>query len=115
MNFVFKGFAQEEGVRRFHFECHLASPNQFAAARRTVQFEVSADMSLFLRYGIPIQDGPSICRDVLASAVARFSESELVSTTYTVMEAHIGAIAAARVAEAEAKSSRRHRRPTPVK
>jgi len=111
MDMAYMGFTQEAGIRRFRFECQIELPRSFAAPRRTVQLVVSAEMSLFLRYGIPIQDGPSICRGILVEATANIPESELVSASYPVQEAHLASFAAARTADAQAKSARRHKPP----
>jgi hypothetical protein len=58
------GFTQEAGIRRFRFECQIVPPRPLAVPRRTVQFVVLADMSLFSQYSIPIQEGPAICRGI---------------------------------------------------
>lgn len=68
MDLAYMGFTQEAGVRCFRFECQIGSLRPLAAPRRTVQFVVLADMPLFVRYGTPIQDGPAICRGILAEA-----------------------------------------------
>ena len=105
------GFTQEAGVRLFRFECQIQAPRPASTPRRVVQFVVSAEMSLFLQYSIPIQDGPVICRGVLAEATATIPENELVSGSYPVQESYIASFAAARIADAQAKSVRRHKPP----
>jgi hypothetical protein len=115
MEMAYMGFTQEAGVRRFRFECQIELPRPAAAPRRTVQFVVSADMALFLRHSIPIQDGPAICREVLVEATSSIPENEIVSGSYPVEEMHMVSVAAARTADAQAKSARRHKPPVRVK
>lgn len=112
MVLAYVGFTQEAGIRRFRFECQIQAPRPAAAPRRIVSFVVSADMALFLQYSIPIQDGPAICRGVLAEATAKIPENELVSASYPVQESYFASFAAARIADAKAKSGRRHKPPS---
>jgi hypothetical protein len=115
MNLSYLGFTQEAGVRRFRFECQIHSKQVAALPRKSVHFVVSADMSLFLRYSIPIQDGPAICRGIVVAATAEIPESELVSTSYPVDEMQMASFAASRIADAQTKSVRRNRPPIPQK
>lgn len=111
MDLTYMGFTQDAGIRRFRFECQIDSPRPSAVPRRTVQFQVFADMALFLRYSIPIQDGPAMCRGIVVDATATIPENELVSASYHVLETRVASFAAERSADAEAKSARRHKRP----
>ena len=111
MDLAYMGFTQEADIRRFRFECQVELPRSLAAPRRTIQFVVSADMALFLRYRIPIQEGPAISRGIVIEATARVPESELVSASYSVLEAHMASFADARTVDAQAKSARRHKPP----
>jgi len=109
MDLVYNGFTHESGIRFFRFECQVYQPRPLA--NRTVQFVVRADMSLFARYGIAIQEGPAICRGILAEAITGVEDSDLVSTSYSVEEMHMASFAAARSALVQAKSVRRHKPP----
>lgn len=111
MDLAYMGFTQEADTRRFRFECQVDLPRSPATNRKTVRFTVSADMALFLRYRIPIQDGPSISRGIVVEATALIPEGELVSTSYSVLEAHMASFAAARTADAQAKTARRQKPP----
>lgn len=112
MELAYVGFTQEADVRRFRFDCMVESRLSFSVPNRTVQFVVSADMSLFLRYRVPIQEGPSISRGIVIEATSRMRESELVSASYSVSEAYMASFVAARTADAQARSARRHKAPT---
>lgn len=111
MDLAYMGFTQEADTRRFRFECQLALPRSLTTDRRIIRFVVSADMTLFLRYHIPIQEGPAISRGIVVEATARIPETELVSASYSVLEVHMESFAAARTADAQAKSARRHKPP----
>lgn len=109
MDVAYMGFTQDAGIRCFRFERIIEAQRQLGNPRRTVQFMISADMALFLRHGVPIQEGPAICRGVLAEATAGTSEKDLVPASYFVAEAHLASFAAAKVAIAQAKVARRGR------
>src|SRR5579863_10090078 len=111
MVLAYLGFNQEAGIRRFRFECQIHSPRPATAPRRIVRFVVSAEMSLFLQYSIPIQEGPAICRGFLAETTANIPENELVSASYPVEESYFASFAAAKIADAHAKSARRPKPP----
>ena len=113
MDLAYMGFTHEAGIRCFRFECHIRPLRPLVTPGRTVQFVVKADMSLFAQYSIPIQDGPSICRGILAEAIAGIEDSDLVSASYSVKDVHFASFAAARIALAEAKSARRPKPRTP--
>jgi len=107
MDLAYTGFTHKAGIRCFRFECQIHPPRPLVTPGRTVQFVVKADMSLFTRYSVPIQEGPSICRGILADAIAGVEANDLVSASYSVKEMHVSSFAAARSALAEAKSARR--------
>lgn len=111
MDMAYVGFTQDASLRHFRFECQIHSPRPSGNPRKVVQFVVSAEMSLFLRYRIPIQDGPAICRGILIEATATIPESEIVSASYSVLETYMASLAAARITDAQEKSARRHKPP----
>lgn len=60
--FILKGFSQDQGFRQFAFEGAWEGMEE---ARMRTQFTVRADLALIRTYGIPIQDLPLLCRDLL--------------------------------------------------
>jgi len=109
MDVAYMGFTQDAGIRRFCFEREIEPHRLLGTPRRTVQFFISVDMALFLRHGVPIQEGPAICRGVLVDVTAGIPEENLVPGSYCVEEAHLASFAAAKVAMGQAKLARRGR------
>ncbi len=56
--FILTGFAQEQGFRRFNFEC-------IGADNTRADFSVRADLDLIRSYGIHVQDLPLLCLELL--------------------------------------------------
>jgi len=56
--YIFNGFTQVQGFRRFAFE-------GIGADQARTQFAVDADLALIRVYGIRIQDLPLLCRELL--------------------------------------------------
>lgn len=56
--FILTGFAQEQGFRRFNFEC-------IAADNARSEVSVRADLALIRLYGIHVQDLPLLCLELL--------------------------------------------------
>jgi hypothetical protein len=77
MRWSLTGFEEEAGVRIFRFE-------GIATDFTRTGFSVRADLALIRRYGIPIQDLPLMCRDLLE----RRDESE-DKRTFTFTEADV--------------------------
>ena len=111
MVLAYLGFNQEAGIRRFRFECQIHSPRPATAPRRIVRFVVSAEMSLFLQYSIPIQEGPAICLQILTDTLAGSDENEVASASYAITKEHLSTFVSARTLVAEAKAARRKPRP----
>jgi hypothetical protein len=59
--------------------------------------------------------GPGDLSRNLIEATARLPEGEIASASYPVEEAHLASFAAARTAQSEAKSARRHKPPIQAK
>ena len=58
MQFIFTGFMQDMGFRVFAFE-------RVGPDRIRMKYTVRADLALLLRYGIPMQELPLLCRRLL--------------------------------------------------
>ena len=58
MEFVLTGFRQDANIRRFAFQ-------RVATDHSRTEFTVSADMTLLVKYKIPLQELPLLCRALL--------------------------------------------------
>jgi hypothetical protein len=61
-HFLYTGFDQPKGVRHYKFSA-------VAHGQATIEFIVSVDMALFLKYRVGIQEGPGLCLRKLAQAI----------------------------------------------
>lgn len=61
-HFLYTGFDQPKGVRHYKFSA-------VAHGQATIDFIVSVDMALFLKYHVGIQEGPGLCLRKLAQAI----------------------------------------------
>jgi hypothetical protein len=61
-HFLYTGFDQPKGVRHYKFSA-------VATGQATIEFIVSVDMALFLKYRVGIQEGPGLCLRKLAQAI----------------------------------------------
>jgi len=59
MQLVYMGFTQEAALRCFHFQ-RVLTQARLTNLPKVVQFTLKADMSLFTRFRIPVQEGPDI-------------------------------------------------------
>jgi|HubBroStandDraft_6_1064221.scaffolds.fasta_scaffold355810_3 hypothetical protein len=109
MQLVYMGFTQEAGVRCFHFQ-RILTQARLANLPKMVPFTLKADMSLFQEYRIPVQDGPAICLQILADALAGSEETAVAAASFPVTTEHLSNFASARTATEEAKSARRKQR-----
>ena len=109
MQLVYMGFTQEAGVRCFHFQ-RVLTQARLANLPKIVPFTLRADMSLFMEYRIPVQDGPGICLQILTNALAGSEESDIAPASFAVTIEHLANFASARTATEEAKSARRKQR-----
>ena len=102
MNYLFTGFSQDEGVRRFRFE-------SVAADRTRTGFVVGADLSLSRKHGISMQELPLLCCRLLETA------GDTAERSLTFTEADMRKYSDARTAarEAAAKSRSHNRGPGP--
>jgi hypothetical protein len=63
MELRYMGFEQHQNTRTYRFD-------RVEQCARTGRFTVSADLGLFLRLGIAIQEGPVLCAKKLAANLA---------------------------------------------
>jgi hypothetical protein len=106
MQFLYMGFSQQANIRHFRFQGVLPRERPTKVAR-SCEFSLSADMALLARYRIPIQDGPTLCLQILTSALTGAEEKAIEFAAYAVTLDDLCAFASARNAIAEAKIARR--------
>lgn len=63
MELRYMGFEQHQNTRTYRFD-------RVEQCTRTGRFAISADLELFLRHGVAIQEGPALCGLKLAANLA---------------------------------------------
>ena len=97
MQLRYMGFDQAKNIREYKFDG--------VAAGETTHFVVSADLALFFRYHVGLQEGPVLCLKKLSADLEALQQvpHELTSLD---LAAYVSAQAAA---EAERKTKRKRR------
>ncbi len=109
MQLVYMGFTQEAGIRCFHFQ-RIMTQARLTNLPKIVQFTLKADMSMFMQYRIPVQEGPAICLQILNDTLAGSDENIQLPASYSVTGEHLSNFASARTATEEARMARRKQR-----
>jgi cold shock CspA family protein len=79
----FVGFDHANSIRTFHFQA-------FIAGKETRDYSVTADVTLFGKYHVGIQEGPALCsRVVLAELATPFTETAPLALTEKDILAHV--------------------------
>ncbi len=110
MQLVYMGFTQEAALRCFHFQ-RVLTQARLANLPKIVEFTMKADMSLFMRYRIPVQEGPALCLQILTTTLAGSEEENVLPASYAITSEHLSSFASARTTVEEAKAARRKPRP----
>ena len=113
MQLVYMGFTQEAALRCFHFQ-RVLTQARLTNLPKTVQFTMKADMSLFMRYRIPVQEGPALCLQILTDALAGAQENEVLPASYAITTEHLSSFASAGPAwkKPEPRGANRHGSPS---
>jgi hypothetical protein len=82
MQFIFTGFTQDMGFRVFAFE-------GVGLDRIRMKYTVRADLTLLLRYGIPMQELPLLCRRLLERGDVNGEERGAVTFTEDEMRLYV--------------------------
>jgi hypothetical protein len=100
------GFRQSQNIRVYNFDCS-------SGGKSTIRLAVSADLTLFLKYRVGIQEGPTLCAQKLSADLEahRPGEHELTNEDLLAYAAERRA-AEARKAESR-KPGPKRRRPEP--
>ncbi len=72
---------------------------------------MNADMELFVKYRVPVQEGPALCLQILTEAMSGTDEESPQSASFAVTLEHFTNFALARTKDQEAKLARRKPRP----
>jgi hypothetical protein len=104
MELRYLGFDQTQNTRAYRFEGLMKG-------EPAMHFVVTADLAMFLKYRIGIQEGPGLCARKLASD-AQTPRLENVELTNDDMRAMVDARAVADARKAEMRRSGPRRRPS---
>ncbi len=106
MQFVYKGFTQDANIRSFQFE-HSVRVSAFKTTR--IAAVVNADLTLFSRARIAVQDGPALCLHILSSlSLDGESPQPLI---HTVTGEDVAGFMALKTAKSGANPPHRRRKP----
>jgi hypothetical protein len=108
MQFLYMGFAQQANVRCFRFQGILPR-ERTAKSAPAIDLKLNADLSLLARYKISIQDGPTLCLQILVAALTGAEDNVAAFASYSITLDDVIAFAAARTAIEDAKIA--HRKP----
>jgi hypothetical protein len=114
MEFVYLGFNQIANIRSFRFE-YIVIPERRSEPRTTRHFTVTADLSLFLRCSVPIQEGPQISLKVLEQAFAGQEGGSALPEPIRIEEESLAEYAAVKAQRVTDKAAARRRFRPPVK
>jgi len=101
----YMGFDQAKNIRAYRFD-------GIARGELTRHFVISADIALFTKHRVGIQEGPTLCMHKLAADLAAL-EQPLHELTSDDLLAYVSAKAAAEARKAASRKFGAHRKATP--
>lgn len=110
MQFLYMGFTQNANVRNFRFQ-GVVPRERVAKVSKNPEFLLSADMALLARHRIRVQDGPTLCLQILGAAFTTAEDQAVQFASYAITNADVTAFASARNAVEETKAARKKHRP----
>ena len=110
MQILYSGFTQDANVRCYCFQ-GVTPGERPASTTHTVEFRLSADISLLAKFRIQIQDGPSLCLRILNGGLDAGEGGARRFTAYSITQKDLAAFAEERDAILQAKAIRRKPRP----
>jgi hypothetical protein len=110
MQFLYMGFSQQANVRIFRFQGVMPRERPTRTAKN-LEFMLSADMALLAQYRIRVQDGPTLCLQILGAAFTTEEDHAVQFASYLITHADVSKFASARNALEESKIARRKHRP----
>lgn len=106
MQFLYMGFHQQANLRCFRFQA-IQPKERTAKTSKAIDLTLTADLSLLARYKISIQDGPTLCLQILVGALTGAEENAVAFASYAITLQDVIAYASARTANEEAKIAQR--------
>ncbi|MFN0167642.1 MAG: hypothetical protein ACKV22_14545 [Bryobacteraceae bacterium] len=79
MELRYMGFEQRQSARAYRFD-------GVTRGAPTIHFVITADLALFLKHQIGIQEGPNLCARKLATDIAKLQPGEHVLTNDDLLE-----------------------------
>ena len=95
----YAGFEQTGSVRTYLFD-HVV------VGQKSTHMVVNAEIPLFLKYHVSIQDGPALCLQVLSLAVSKLEAADAGGPSCELTEDDVIAYLASKPKPAESKSKR---------
>lgn len=101
MELRYMGFDQTQNTRCYRFD-------RLVRGEPTTRFTITADLALFRKHGVQIQEGPALCAGKLAADLAdsRVGQHQLTNDD---LVAHFQARTRAEALKSEARGKRRDR------
>src|SRR5258708_39794240 len=106
MQFLYMGFTQERNIRSYRFHCVLPK-ERGTLPRKDPVFSLKADIAALNVYRIRIQEGPSLCLQILGAAATGNQMDAGEFDEYTITEKDLSTYSSATRAIEEAKVARR--------
>ena len=108
MQLVYMGFTQQASLRCFRFQRVLAQARP-TNLPKVVEIVMKADMALFLRYRIPVQEGPALCLQILTTQLELAGSDEMApeAASFAITTEHLTSFVSARTSVEEARAARR--------
>jgi hypothetical protein len=110
MQFLYMGFSQKANIRSYRFQ-GVVPAKRPARTSANLEFLLTADMALLAQHRIRVQDGPTLCLQILATVSSNADGNGVQFSSYAITREDVLAFASARDALAESKIARRKHRP----
>lgn len=110
MQFLYLGFSQQANIRSYRFQGVLPRERP-SKMEKNLEFLLRADMALLARHSVRVQDGPTLCLQILTAGFASEEDCALRFSSYAITFEDVSAFARARDALQEAKMANRKHRP----
>jgi len=111
MQFLYMGFSQQANVRCYRFQGVMPRERP-TKMTKNIELMLSADMALLAQHRIRVQDGPTLCLQILGASLAGPEDNAIRFASYAITREDVSAFASARNAIEESKLARRkHHRP----
>jgi hypothetical protein len=106
MQFLYMGFTQERNIRSYRFHCVLPKERGTLPKKDPV-FSLKADIEALTGYRIRIQEGPSLCLQILGAAATGNQMNAGEFDEYVITDQDLSVYSSAKRAVEDAKVARR--------